>query len=533
MSTSVPTAKRPVVLCVLGGIGERAEREGNAVRLARTPALDALATRPRALLAASGEAVGLPAGRPGHGEAGWLAIGSGRVPEVASSLVDRAIDSETLGSDEMLRRLFFLLGDRRDTRAHLFVLASDGGPHASLRHVQALVDQLDYRGVQPVVHVVLDGRDTPPRSAMRWLEPLLLRLERKAIVATVSGRDFALDRDGRWDRTLRYWRAVVKADAPRFGSVEEALRDAYDAGLSDAAVPPARIGDYEGLKGSFMADFAPGGGAPRWDWWGEDVAFAVLGRADRFAQLAALFRSKGLPAEVLEQITERGRLFTAFDYQSLTTLTEADPALDLPVSFPPAPIADTLGEVVARAGMRQLATGPASARPHLERWLAGHRSGLLAGEERTLVTVAPDATDGGAAAIARVAVASLEARAHDLVVIALPMADAAAHTGSLDEALRAVEVVDAAVGAIARATQAADGTLVVTSDHGNCEELLGPDGPSPMHTANPVPLWVVDDARPDASLSDGSLADVAPTVLELLGLEVPAAMTGRSLLRRG
>jgi 2,3-bisphosphoglycerate-independent phosphoglycerate mutase len=536
---------RPVVLCIIDGLGERAERTGNAVALAATPALDALRARsPHTLLGASGPHVGLPAGRPGDCQVGHLVLGAGRVVRTDRDRIDLTLGESHLGRVLMLdQTVRICLYD--GCCLHLLGLLSDGGGHAALAHLFALIDLASFHEIPLVVHAFLDGRDVPPRSALGYLDRLQAHLEGKdATIGSLSGRYWAMDRDGRWDRTYQAFHAIVRdrvlgPAALRAETAFEALRSAYARGESDELLTPVRIGDYEGLRGDFVCDFAAA--APVWEWTGEDCGVAFNCRGDGMRQLTRMLTRQQLPDEVARDLLmDRRHPVRAFRPHCYLTLTSHAEGLEsVPVAFPPAVVPETLGEVVAAAGLRQLRCGETESADRLTRFLGGGREEPLVGETRVLVP-SPRLVDTyehqpemSAAKVTARARAAIEQDEADLVVVGYANPDAVGHRGDLGAAIAAVEAVDAAVGELGAAAERVGGALVVTSDHGNCEMMLDEAGkPHCGHTANPVPLLYLSPADPDARLRDGgNLADVAPTVLELLGLERPASMTGRSLRR--
>lgn len=522
MTAPAATRPRPLVLAILDGFGDRAEREGNAVRAAQTPNLDALAAYPSTRLGASGLDVGLSAGQPGNGHVGHLHLGAGRLVKTAAARIDASIAAKNLAENLVLAEVMRIAKHHFEARLHLFSLLSD----ASLGHLFAIIDEAHRAEVPVVVHGFLDGRDAPPQSAGVFVNKLEQVLDggKKGEIGTLSGRAFALDREERWDRTLLAYQAIVRGQAPRADTAAMAIAKAYDAGRTDDGIEPVRIGAYSGMKGSFMCDFNAGDRA--WRWYGEENALAVHVRGDGLRQLAAMLLRRDVPPKVEEEmLTDRGKPVFAFVKSVFATLTEIDPAFELPVAFPPAPIEGTFGEVIAAAGLAQLRCAAIDRRAHVTSFFNGEREAPFPGEDRVLVS---------RDAVARAVVEAIQKGDHDFILVNLADADAAGHTGKLDDTTRAVEAVDAAVGSIATAVREAGGALVVTADHGGCEQMLDAKAqPHLGHTTSPVPLHYVDErARGVALREGGRLADVAPTLLDVLGLPQPAAMTGRSLLSR-
>lgn len=534
-STSRP---RPLVLAVLDGFGEREERDGNAVRLARTPTLDAIAAYPRTLLGASGADVGLPKGRAGDGAVGHRALGAGRVLAPGASRIDALVARRALGENEIVADALRIAKHHFEARLHLFGLLSQAGSHASLDHLLSLIDLAYHEGVHVVVHAFLG--DGAPRAAGDLISIVENALEGdKGQIGTLSGRAYAMDRDGRWDRTNLAFQAIVRGAAPRADSAAEALALAYSHGKSDDLIEPTRVGAYTGMKGSFMCDF--NGGDRQWHWYGEENALSFNLRPDGNRQLAAMLHRRGVPdAVAADMLTERGRQIIAVSPGLYATLTPHGNEPDVPVAFPASPVEATLGEVIASAGLKQLRVAESDARAHVTTFFNGGREEPYAGEDRVLVPSPRDVTSyihapaTSAAEVAREAARAVAEGGHDVIVVNLSSLDLVAQSGKIDPAVAAVEAVDAALGVILAAVREAGGALVVTAAHGRGEQMKDTKGqPRSGATTNPVPLYLVDDARRATSLRDGgTLADVAPTLLDLLGLAQPAAMTGRSLLTR-
>ncbi len=521
---------RPLVLCTLEGFGERAEKMGNAVRLARTPSLDALeAQRPRVVLDATGPHVGLAEGRVGSSAIAHLTLGAGRPPSTEVARIDALIADRKLGTNPLVARSIWIAQDRK-CRLHLFGVISESGVHASFDHLRALLHVADMNDVQVVVHAILDGQAAHPKSASRHLEILHHMLEGKGAIGTLSGRRFAMDRDGRWDRVNRAFTAIVRGQVEAHETAFDALRMAYSRGQTDASFEPVRIGDYEGIKGDYMADFSAD--APSWEWIGEEVGFAFGHRPDRMEQLSAMLVRRGVPREVEQQmLTDRGKPVRAFDEHCFVAMTEMGRALAVPPAFTPEPVESSLGEALERAGLAQLRIAETEKAPHVTRIFSGGRAEPFEREERILVPSPREDGEPHAAPVAAEADRAIRAGKHDFVLVNLASCDLAGHTGDLKTAIAAVEAVDTAVGVIVRAVEEAGGALVVVGTHGNVERMLDDDGkPHTGHTASPVPLWYASADDP-AALGPGSLPDVAPTVLEILGIAKPAAMTGRSLRR--
>lgn len=526
---------RPLVLCILDGFGERLESEANAIRLAKTPHLDVIARDyPSTHIGTSGPDVGLPPGQMGNSEVGHLNFGAGRIALMDIVRIDVAIAENKLASNEKIALHFNIAKDRK-CRLHLFGLVSNGGVHASLDHLYALIDAAHFAEIPVVVHAFLDGRDTPPKSAWKFVEQLQHNLEGKGTIGTLSGRYYAMDRDKRWDRVHRAYKAIVKAEAPRIKTVYEAISLSYDAGKTDEFVEPVVIGDYEGIAGNYMADFAAK--SPVWEWFGEEVGMSFNFRPDRMREISAMFMRRNLPPEVNEWLTDRGKAVYAFDEWSYLCMTEYDAALKLPVAFTKDDVKETFGEVIARAGLTQLRCAETEKYAHVTYFFSGGRELPFEGEDRKLVPSPRDVAtydekpQMSAPEVAASVAEAVRSGKYDFILVNFANPDMVGHTGNLEAAITAVESIDVGIGAIYEAVREAGGALMITSDHGNCEQMRDEQGrPHTAHTTNPVPLYYVNDADKGIALRAGArIADVAPTMLEILGVPTPEVMTGRSL----
>ena len=504
-------AFRPVVLCVLDGWGHRPETEHNAIALAETPVWDRLTgARPCGLLATSGAAVGLPEGQMGNSEVGHTAIGAGRAVLQDLPRIDKAVADGSLARNPAL---LALVGRLRESggRCHLMGLLSPGGVHAHEDHIAALARIVSEAGVPAHIHAFLDGRDVPPRSARDDLPRFVaaIRSLPDVRIATVAGRYYAMDRDRRWERTARACDALVSAEGRPAAGTAAAVSQSYGRDVGDEFVEPAVIDGYGGMAdgdGLIMANF----------------------RADRARQILGALLDPAFDGFVR---TRRVRFAAAC---GMGSYSETLDSLIEPM-FPPLPVADHLGAVVSRAGLRQVRIAETEKYAHVTFFLNGGEERKMPGEERVLVPsprvatydlqpemAAPEVTDRAVDAIA--------GGRFDLIVVNYANTDMVGHTGDLAAAMAAVAAVDGCLGRLAGAIEAAGGALLVTADHGNAERMRSPDGSTPhtAHTDGPVPAVLVGAG--DLALGDGTLADVAPTLLDLMGLPAPAAMTGRSLL---
>ena len=510
-------SRKPLVLIIRDGWGVGArdplevERQGNAVAMADTPARDRLfAGHPWSLLRTSGEAVGLPPGRMGNSEVGHLNLGAGRIVHQDVTRISRSIGD---GSFFDLPELARLAGTLHDSGGalHLIGLCSDGGVHSDIGHLHALLDWADRAGIPVRVHCITDGRDTSPTAGAGWIGELAARTAagRDARIATVSGRYFAMDRDRHGPRTERAYRAIAEGIGPGADRAADYVTRCYGQGTTDEFLTPAVIGEPTGIR--------PGDG----------ILFFNF-RADRARQLTAALADPAFPWFPRPRGT-----FDAF-----VAMTRYEDDFPHPVLFPPRSLPDTLGEVLSRAGRPQLRMAETEKYAHVTYFFNGGVEKPFAGEDRHLIPSPPVATydlrpEMSAPELTEALLAHLRSARHDFVLVNYANADMVGHTGSIPAAVAAVETVDACVGRLLEGIRAAGGTALVTADHGNAEKMLdGDGGPFTAHTTFPVRLFLVAPGGGATTLADGILADVAPTVLELMGIPQPGAMTGRSLLGR-
>ncbi len=504
---SVP---RPVMLVVLDGWGWRDATEDNAIRLARPSVFDHLwATAPHAFLRTSGPEVGLPEGQMGNSEVGHLNIGAGRVVMQELPRIDAAIAAGDLAGNPALRNLTAALRQSGGT-CHLFGLVSDGGVHAHMRHAVALARHLTDAGLAVLIHAATDGRDTPPHTAAGLMAEFQAQLPPRAHVATDCGRYFAMDRDKRWDRVARAYAAIAAGQGARYPDAVAAINAAYGAGVTDEFIPPSVIGAYQGMCDG-------------------DGLLCFNFRADRVREL--------LGALVMPHFDgfSRPRRLTFAAAAGMTRYSD-DLAPHLGTLFLPLDMRHMLGDVVAAAGLRQLRMAETEKYPHVTYFLNGGTETSLPNEDRIMVPSPRVATydlqpEMSAPELTDKAVAAIESGRYDLIVLNYANPDMVGHTGNLDAAIIAVRTVDAGLGRLVDAVTARGGALLILADHGNCEMMRDPatHGPHTAHTTNPVPVLLVGGGT--APLHDGRLADVAPTLLDLMGLTQPAEMTGRSLRR--
>ncbi|MEK6208095.1 MAG: 2,3-bisphosphoglycerate-independent phosphoglycerate mutase [Chloroflexota bacterium] len=496
---------RPVVLCVLDGWGLAPDSPSNSVSRAKTPRLRALAEKyPHATLRASGRDVGLPDGVMGNSEVGHLTMGAGYIQYQELVRINDAIANGSFFENDALRAAAAAARGKRTL--HLMGLISTGGVHADMKHLAALVELARREKVENVVvHAFLDGRDMPPRSALELIPQIAAR------IATVHGRYYAMDRDKRWDRVERSYRAIVDADAPRVATAEDALRTCYsNPDCRDELLEPHVVGD----------------GAPMRD--GDAVIFFNF-RPDRARELTWALLKPDFDG------FKRTRVV-----RDLTFVTLTDYKVDLPnvrVAFRSQDLTP-MAQILAEAGLKQFHTAETEKYAHVTYFFNGGREQPFAGEDRELVPSAKVATydqkpEMSAAEVATVLVNAIGRGIYDFAIVNLANPDMVGHTGDFDAALKAMEATDAAVEQIVDATLAAGGCVLLTADHGNAEEMAFPSGePNTQHSTNPVPVVFIAKDAARTKMRDGGLVDVAPTLLGLLGLPVPDRMTGRTLLDR-
>ena len=503
--------RRPVMLVVLDGWGWREDAADNAIRQAKTPTFDRLwATGPRAFLRTSGRDVGLPPGQMGNSEVGHLNIGAGRVVMQDLPRIGDAIASGEIKKAPALIGLIETLKKSGGT-CHLIGLVSPGGVHSHQDHAAALAKILTDAGVPALVHAITDGRDTPPQSAGDDLKRLVAALPASVPVATVVGRYYAMDRDKRWERVAKAYEAIVEAEGPRFADPQAAIADAYSKKQFDEFVIPAAIGSYRGMKDG-------------------DGVLSFNFRADRMREILGAMLDEdfsGFPRK------------RKLKFAAVVGMTQYSEHLEklMQTIFAPQTFTNILGEVVAGAKRTQLRMAETEKYPHVTYFLNGGREEPYAGEDRIMVPSPKVATydlqpEMSAPELTDKAVAAINSGKYDLIVLNFANPDMVGHTGSLPAAIKAVETVDTGLGRIADAIAKAGGALLVTADHGNCELMRDPEtgGPHTAHTTNPVPI-VLTGAGNRGLIAEGRLADIAPTLLELMDLPKPAEMNGTSLLR--
>ena len=502
----------PFVLAILDGWGTRAETHGNAIAAADLPNWKRiLATYPWTTLDASGEAVGLPKGVMGNSEVGHINIGSGRTVPQGIVVIDAEIADGSFAAKPVLAQVISHVKSTGGT-LHFLGLLSDGKVHSSLDHLEALIDLAVNADVTIAIDAFLDGRDVPPRSAQTYIartEAFLAARGRAGAIATIGGRYYAMDRDKRWDRTEKAYAALARGEAAYHAeTAAQALAAAYERAENDEFVVPTIVG-----KPRTISD-------------GDAVVFFNF-RPDRARQLTLAFSDPAF------------KEFSVHRYERFlfATMTKYEEYFSNPVLFGPRPQSDTFGEIVSRGRLKQLRLAETEKYAHVTYFFNGGREDVFPDEDRVLIPsnrsvatydLAPEMS---AADITSVAVEDIEHHHHDVIVMNYANADMVGHTGMWEPTISSVETLDVCIGRLEHAVRAAGGILAITSDHGNAEEKIDVDGnPLTAHTTNPVPFVLVSATPVGSFAGSGKLGDVAPTLLPLLGLAVPAAMTGTNLL---
>jgi 2,3-bisphosphoglycerate-independent phosphoglycerate mutase len=511
-------AFRPVVLAILDGWGCRDATQGNAIAAADLPHWRALLQRwPHTSLQASGESVGLPRGVMGNSEVGHTNLGSGRVVPQGVTLIDAAIRSGEFGHNETLRGAIAHAAASGGT-LHLMGLLSDGCVHSSIEHLFALIDAAVASGVPMAIHCFLDGRDTPPRSAERYVQQLEAKLAavgRPAAIASVTGRFYAMDRDRRWERTQRAYDLLAKGRAEHAAAdARSAVLAAYARGEDDEFASPTVVG------------------APRPIEDGDAFVFFNF-RPDRARQITTAFNAgTSLYYDDGFGVFETRRYANPY----FATMTKYDEEYTNPVLFGPRPQYDTFGEIVAREGLRQLRLAETEKYAHVTYFFNGGREDSFEGEDRELIPsdrsvatydLAPAMR---AREITEAAIRAIGSGTYDVIVMNYANPDMVGHTGKWQPTIEGVEIVDECLERLVAATLAANGLLAITADHGNAEEEVDPAGnPITAHTTNPVPFVIIANDLGGGLAGGGKLGDVAPTLLTLMGLPIPERMTGKNL----
>jgi 2,3-bisphosphoglycerate-independent phosphoglycerate mutase len=505
-----------ILLLILDGWGIAPAGPGNAVTCARAKNLNALAAgHPHAKLKCSGRAVGLPEGFMGNSEVGHMNIGAGRVVYQDMTRIDMAVEERSLCSNPVLADVAAKV-KASGGKLHLMGLVSDGGVHSHQKHIEALLEVFRDLGLADVfVHCFMDGRDTPPQSGAGYVGELRNAMKRIGCgqVASVTGRFYAMDRDKRWERVAEAYAALTSGRGALVDDAVAAIKEAYKAGETDEFIKPRLVKGPLGLPLALIED--------------GDAVFFFNFRADRAREITRAF---------IEPDFDAFPRAAPPKLAAYATMTEYDSRFGLPTAFGPQELTNTLGQVYSEAGLKQLRLAETEKYAHVTYFLNGGREEPFPGEDRVLIPSPREVATYDLKpqmSVYEVTQAFEEAwaKGYDLVVCNLANLDMVGHTGIFDAAVSACQAVDECVGRIVAAVLAAGGKALITADHGNAEEMIdAKGGRMTAHTLNDVPVILVDPERKNATLNDGKLADLAPTILAMAGLEKPAAMTGQSLI---
>lgn len=502
--------KKPVLLMILDGWGIAPADKTNAAAMAKTPNLDSyFANYPHTTLEASGKAVGLPAGQIGNSEVGHLNIGAGRIIYQSLTRIDKAIEDGDLYKNEELSRVMDET-KQAGKALHLLGLLSDGGVHSHIEHLLALTCMAKVKGLTKIyVHAFLDGRDVGPKTALEYIHELEDGMAQIGVgkIATVSGRYYAMDRDKRWERVERAYKALVLGEGGKAASAAAGVEASYAAGVTDEFVEPFTV---DGVDGKITA--------------GDGVIFFNF-RPDRAREITRALHDEDFP------YFARPEGARPVNY---VCMTQYDATITAPVAFPPEEIKDTLGEVLAQNGLHQLRIAETEKYAHVTFFFNGGVEAPNANEERILIPSPKVATydlqpEMSAEEVTQALLAELDKDKFDAIILNFANPDMVGHTGVLSAAIAAMEKVDDCAGRIVRKVLSLGGSVCITADHGNLEKMAESDGsPNTAHTTNPVPFIVV--SKEQHKLHNGILADIAPTLLQLLDIKQPAAMTGKTLI---
>ncbi|MBL4601239.1 MAG: 2,3-bisphosphoglycerate-independent phosphoglycerate mutase [Emcibacteraceae bacterium] len=508
---------RPVMLCILDGWGSREQTENNAIKMANTPNYDAMIRDfPNAHLQTSGMAVGLPDGQMGNSEVGHMNIGGGRVVKQELPRIDNAISTGKLKAIPCLISSIRSLKETGGT-CHILGLLSPGGVHSHQDHMVGLAKEYAAAGIPVAIHAFTDGRDVAPKSAIKFIEQFEADIAtlKNARIATICGRYFAMDRDNRWDRVIKAYNAIRLAQGGKVDDAVSAINIAYQADLTDEFIEPSIIGNYAGMRdgdGIVMANF----------------------RSDRAREIMATFVDPDF--EGFEKIAH-------IKLSSAVGMTKYSDALIkyMDCLFPSDPLKDTLGEIISKNNLTQLRIAETEKFAHVTFFFNGGTESLYDGEERILIPSPDVATynlkpEMSAPEVTDNLVEAILSNKFDLIVVNYANPDMVGHTGVLPAAIKAVETIDFSLGRLRTALKEAGGSMLVTADHGNIELMKDPTtgAPHTAHTTNLVPVILVSETfsgQKNPTLNDGALCDVAPTLLSLMGLDQPPAMTGHSLIK--
>ncbi|AQX53282.1 2,3-bisphosphoglycerate-independent phosphoglycerate mutase [Priestia flexa] len=509
-------SKKPTALIILDGFALRDEEKGNAVKHAKKPNFDRYWNEfPHATLQASGEAVGLPEGQMGNSEVGHLNIGAGRIVYQSLTRVNVAIREGEFEKNETLVAAV-KHAKEKGTSLHLFGLLSDGGVHSHIEHLYALLRLAKKEGLEKVyIHGFLDGRDVAPQSAEQYLKELNEKIEEYGVgeIATLSGRYYSMDRDKRWERVEKAYRAMVYGEGPSYTSPEECVKDSYENGVYDEFVLPSVITKEDGSPVATIKD--------------EDAVIFYNFRPDRAIQISNTFANEDFRS------FDRGEKHPKnLHFVCLTHFSET---VNGYVAFKPVNLDNTLGEVLSQNNLKQLRIAETEKYPHVTFFMSGGREAEFPGEKRILIDSPKVATydlkpEMSAYEVTDALLAEIEGDKQDAIILNFANPDMVGHSGMLEPTVKAIETVDECLGKIVDAILAKGGTAIITADHGNSDEVVTLEGnPMTAHTTNPVPVIVTKQGV--ELREDGILGDLAPTMLNLLDVAQPKEMTGKTLIK--
>jgi 2,3-bisphosphoglycerate-independent phosphoglycerate mutase len=509
-------AKQPKALIILDGFALRNVEQGNAVAQAKKPNFDRYWNKyPHATLKACGEAVGLPEGQMGNSEVGHLNIGAGRIVYQSLTRVNIAIrEGEFEKNETFLKAMEHVKA--KGTALHLFGLLSDGGVHSHIDHMFALLRLAAKEGLEKVyIHGFLDGRDVGPQTAKTYIEQTFKVIEETKVgqFATLSGRYYSMDRDKRWDRVEKCYRAMVYGEGPTYKDPIECVNDSYEHGIFDEFILPSVMVKEDGTPVATIND--------------DDAIIFYNFRPDRAIQISRVFTNEDF------REFDRGEKYPHIP--EFICMTQFSETVGGYVAFKPTNLDNTLGEVVSQAGLKQLRIAETEKYPHVTFFFSGGREAEFPGEERILINSPKVATydlkpEMSAYEVTEALLKEIEADKHDVIILNFANCDMVGHSGKLEPTIKAVEATDECLGKVVDAILAKGGTAIITADHGNADEVITPEGqPMTAHTTNPVPVIVTKEGI--ELREDGILGDLAPTMLTLLGLEQPKEMTGKTLIK--
>ena len=508
--------RKPTALIILDGFGLREETYGNAVAQAKKPNFDGYWNKfPHTTLTACGEAVGLPEGQMGNSEVGHLNIGAGRVVYQSLTRVNVAIREGEFDKNETFQNAIKSVKEK-GTALHLFGLLSDGGVHSHMNHMFALLRLAAKEGVEKVyIHAFLDGRDVGPQTAKGYIDATNEVIKETGVgqFATISGRYYSMDRDKRWDRVEKCYSAMVNGEGPTYKSAEECVEDSYANGIYDEFVLPSVIVNEDNTPVATIND--------------DDAVIFYNFRPDRAIQIARVFTN--------EDFREFDRGEKVPHIPEFVCMTHFSETVNGYVAFKPMNLDNTLGEVVAQAGLKQLRIAETEKYPHVTFFFSGGREAEFPGEERILINSPKVATydlkpEMSIYEVTDALVNEIENDKHDVIILNFANCDMVGHSGMMEPTIKAVEATDECLGKVVEAILAKDGVALITADHGNADQELTADGgPMTAHTTNPVPFIVTKN---DVELREGGiLGDIAPTMLTLLNVEQPKEMTGKTIIK--